>query len=168
MSDQTTNCPCEPVKPVLVPLTGLGLDVSVLGDLGGLSREEVIQIVRDEMGSSGNTRMWESDWFAVSASGTQTVTHDLGLESPWKCTPKVVTKVETPAAGWQTGEIIFSDGTNYVGAGSSAELGWAIAISENEAHMSFGNSPNHIANARGGGFGFLPKANVKCKLVIEY
>ena len=111
---------------------------------------------------------WESDWFDIAASGVYNFTHNLALTEPWKCQPRVVAKVKTAQAGWEVDDIVFGDGSNYIGSTASAEIGWAICISQNSALGTFGNTGNYVCNKKDGGTETLSKTSVKCKLLISY
>ena len=111
--------------------------------------------------------MWESDWFTITAGKSNTFTHDLGMQSPWQCKPRLALQVKTAALGWQAGDIIFADGSNFSGNGANYELGWAITVAENTASVSFGNHPSILSNAKNGGFGAMPKTHVLGKLILE-
>ncbi len=147
-----SNCECE-TPSVEVPVLGIKLNLP----------ESIIN-----GGGGGGLRTWESDWFDIAASGVYTFTHNLGLTDAWKCRPTIVGQVTTAENGWDAGDIIFADGSNYTGATATNEVGWAICISENDAHVTFGNSTAFIQNKKTGGYGPLYKNKVRCKLLIDY
>ena len=175
MSDQ--NCACTRPESVKLPITGLSFDVakSALPAGEGPSREELIQLIEEVLQShsggegSGTGRRWESEWFAIAKNAICVFQHNLGIASPWLSNARLVFRVETAASGWAVGDIVFGDGSNYQCSNSAGtELGWAITVAENTAHLTLGDSPTIINNAKSGGKGALPKANVVGKLVLEY
>ena len=172
MPDQ--NCACERPEAFTFPVSGLSFNVN-RDDMPeiGLSREEVARMIEEAMhsqpGEPGTTRRWQSDWFDIAASSVHTFEHNLELEAPWESNPRIVIRVDTAAAGWEAGDIVFGDGANHVITnGSGVEIGWAVAVSASSAHVTFGNDTNIMRNAKTGGRGSLPKANVKGKLVLDY
>ena len=178
MSDPTTPqcaCPCEPEETFILPISGLSLNVNKSAlPASGPSFDDVARMIDEALqdftgGGSIGGNQWESDWFTIAASSTCTFQHNLGIEAPWRCNPRAVLRVETAAVGWKVGDIVFGDGSNYfVSNSAGGEIGWAINVSENDAFITFGDSVIIIANAKTGGKGGLLKANVKCKLVIDY
>ena len=166
-TETTSTCPCP--KSVIVPITGLSLNMDKSAfPSGGLSREEVGHMIEEALQGSGVARQWQSDWFMIAANGSYSLDHGLGLEFPDKADVRLIGRVKTAASGWQAGDIIFADGCNYVGASGSLEIGWAISLSANTAHVACGNDTGFIKNGKQGGFANLPKANVECRLIIDY
>lgn len=119
-------------------------------------------------GTGTGMRVWESDWFNIAASGVYNFTHNLSLAEPWKCLPRVIGQVTVAGGGWEVGDIVFADGSNFLGATATMEDGWAICMTENSALVSFGNGSCFVRNGKTGGYGPLVKTSVKCKLLINY
>ena len=113
-------------------------------------------------------RTWESDWFDASYSHAYSFTHDLGLTEPWRCFPHLVVRIKEAQYGWQPGDIIFGEGANYNGNTSYTEMGWAIGVAENGAHITFGNNGSLGMPNKNGGFGYITYNNMECKLIIHY
>lgn len=114
--------------------------------------------------------IWQSDWFTIQASSTFDFNHNLNLEKPWLCMPRVVGRMLADSGGWSAGEIIFCDGDNYLGCIEGVDMGWVISIDSNTAHISFGNSESYfgIPKDGGGNENMAPKTGMECKLVISY
>lgn len=149
------DCSCNK-NTVTIPVTGLKLSIP-----------EQIFIEPDP--NSGSFNVWESDWFNISASRAYDFTHNLNLQKPWLCKPRVIGRVKTASGGWKVGEILFCDGENYIGTAARQDMGWVISVDSNTAHVSFGNVENYLAINRAGGYGnIMPKTYVECKLVISY
>ena len=119
------------------------------------------------LGAAG-LRFWESDWFSITPIIYFDFVHNLNLPNPWLCQPRIIVKVKSGHNGWSAGEYVFTDGSNHNGSTAASELGWAISITANGVHVSFGNSKTFICNHRSGGIAILDKTNVECKLVISY
>ena len=147
-----STCECE-TPGVEVPVLGIKLNLP----------ESIIN-----GGGDGGLRTWESDWFDIAASGAYTFTHGLELSEPWKCAPRLVARIETAINAWKVGDIVFADGANYNGNTNNTEIGWIISVSENEAVVAFGNAAGYAYNNKTGGYNGISKANVKCKLLIDY
>lgn len=152
------NCDCD-TPTVEMPVMGLKL-----------SLPESIFPNPGEPGTGVNT--WQSDWFDIKATSAFDFTHNLNLEKPWLCMPRIVGRVKTASGGWAVGEILFCDGDNYVGNTSAMDVGWVISVDANSAHVAFGNSQFFHGILRAGGCisssQTLPKTTVECKLVISY
>ncbi len=122
----------------------------------------------DLPGGGGSFNTWESEWFDIAPSRFYTFNHNLDLTEPWKCLPRIVGRVKTASGNWEVGEYIFGDGSNYNGSTAENEIGWVIGVSENDAHVSFGNMTGYVYTRKGGGAGNIAKSRVQCKLLISY
>lgn len=133
---------------------------------------ELTESVTEEPGLQENPatgkHLWESDWFSAKASGSYDFEHDLNIVEPWKCLPMLVARVTNAVAGYAVGDIVFGDGANYNGATSGSELGWLISISENSAHLAFGNGAVFVYSKKGGGLGGIALGNAEFKLLMYY
>ena len=119
-------------------------------------------------GTGTGMRVWESDWFDIAASRAYTFQHNLNLASPWTCSPRLVARVKTAQANWAVGDIIFAEGSNYIGDTANQEIGWAVSLSADTVHVTFGNFGSFMGNNKNGGHLGISKSNVECKLVFYY
>ena len=118
--------------------------------------------------AGSGARFWESDWFTFAANSTHDIVHNLDLESPWLCMPLVVYRVEEPLGDWEAGDIIFTDGLNYLGYAEHSETGPLVSLAKNTSHIVFGNSSRCLSINKSGGLLDMRKACFKAKLVIRY
>lgn len=151
-----TNCACS-VPSVAIPVTGLTLNLS----------QEALDGAVGPAGN-GELRTWESEWFSSVSGGGNSFEHNLNLEEPWRCLARLVARVKTPASGWQPDEIIFGDGSNYMGKTASTEIGWVITLTTNTISVGFGNHGAFLETGKNGGAVDLLRPNVECKLLISY
>ena len=121
-----------------------------------------------DKGEFGGLRTWESDWFSIAPSGNYVIEHDLHIDTPWTCMPRLAPGSKKPWGRGRKALLFFADGSNYNGAAANQELGWVFSISSDSALLRMGNYSTYCVFGNSGSYGNINKSDVECKLVISY
>ena len=112
------------------------------------------------------SKRYESSWFSLDPKTSHTINHNLNI-APEKYSVRLLARVKMSAGNYETGDIIDTTYSNFIGNVANSELGCILKCDETTVTIGSGNSEYHCYNDFGGnGYYALRRDNVQYKIII--
>lgn len=140
-----------------------------LGDIKDKLDLDITNLKTELNNLKGNIIKWETDYFDIATNGLYSF--DLS-NTPFANIPReainiqMVGKVKTAQNGFNVGDYVYSQFSNYVGNTGGTEEGSTLYISGNVLSIRFGNDTWFVSAGPNGATEWLGKTNVKVKLIL--